>query len=71
MAWWRRREPTMKEVWADVFKETSRFRTMMNDPETKRAMHSFGEGAQGLLDDVRGILDDFRKQFGRETKRRK
>lgn len=71
MVWWRRREPTVKEVWTDVFKDMSKFRTMMNDPETKKAMRSFGEGAQGLWDDVRGIRDDFQKMFGRETKRRK
>ncbi len=60
---WKKKEPTPTEVWADVFKEFKNIRTQLQDPEMRESLQSFGQGANGLVKDLRETIEIIKELF--------
>lgn len=65
MRWcfWKKKEPTAAEVWADVCKEFSKLRAQLQEPEMRESLKSFEHGANGLADDLRETIEIIKSLF--------
>lgn len=63
---WKKREPTTAEVWAEAIKEVVKLKNKMKEPGMKEAASSFADGMDDLGKELAEIRDMFRQLFDKK-----